>query len=332
MKRILFLCLVCLQVLLVVRCSEELDATDYPQYMRDFVQNISAYAKGLKPGFAIIPQNGQELVTVDLEENGSPAVKYLNAIDGVGREDLYYGYDEDNKATSQVDISYMINFLNVAKKHNVEVLVTDYCWTQSKMDDSYAKNYTNGFISFAADSRELDRIPSYPAVPYNENADDITTLHKAKNFLYLLAPDNIYSTKSAFVSALAATNYDAFIIDLFFMEAALDSNDINLLKTKANGGKRFVVAYMSIGEAEDYRYYWQTSWEANPPGWLAGENPNWPGNYKVRYWDSGWQAIIYGNDSSYLKKIIDAGFDGVYLDIIDAFEYFQNDGKWWVPY
>ncbi|HDY87770.1 MAG TPA: alpha-1,4 polygalactosaminidase, partial [bacterium] len=23
-------------------------------------------------------------------------------------------------------------------------------------------------------------------------------------------------------------------------------------------------------------------------------------------------------------KIIDAGFDGVYLDIIDAFEYFEN--------
>jgi len=34
--------------------------------------------------------------------------------------------------------------------------------------------------------------------------------------------------------------------------------------------------------------------------------------------------IIYGNNNSYLKKILDAGFDGVYLDIIDAFEYFEN--------
>lgn len=50
------------------------------------------------------------------------------------------------------------------------------------------------------------------------------------------------------------------------------------------------------------------------------------------YIEGLWQAIIYGNDNSYLKKIIDAGFDGVYLDIIDAFEYFTNDGKWWVPY
>ncbi len=81
---------------------------------------------------------------------------------------------------------------------------------------------------------------------------------------------------------------------------------------------------MSIGEAEDYRYYWNENWIANPPDWLAGENPDWEGNYKVKYWYSEWQNIIYGNNSSYLKKIIDAGFDGVYLDIIDAYEYFDE--------
>ncbi|MGQ9708740.1 MAG: hypothetical protein ACUVUR_07715 [bacterium] len=44
----------------------------------------------------------------------------------------------------------------------------------------------------------------------------------------------------------------------------------------------------------------------------------------LRYWEKGWQSIIYGNDSSYLKKILDAGFDGVYLDVVDAFEYFES--------
>jgi len=50
-------------------------------------------------------------VTVDLEENGAPATAYLNAIDGVGREDLFYGYDEDNTATEKDDIDYMMSFL-----------------------------------------------------------------------------------------------------------------------------------------------------------------------------------------------------------------------------
>ena len=84
-----------------------------------------------------------------------------------------------------------------------------------------------------------------------------------------------------------------------------------------------VICYMSIGEAEDYRYYWQNSWNSNKPSWLRDENPDWAGNYKVAYWDASWQEVIYGNNTSYLKKILDADFDGVYLDIIDAYEYFE---------
>lgn len=111
---------------------------------------------------------------------------------------------------------------------------------------------------------------------------------------------------------------------MFFDEQEFTSADIRDLGNKSNGGKRLVVAYMSIGEAEDYRYYWNSDWETNPPSWLKGENPNWEGNFKVEYWDTNWQQIIFGNDTSYVKKILDAGFDGVYLDIIDAFEYFEE--------
>lgn len=100
------------------------------------------------------------------------------------------------------------------------------------------------------------------------------------------------------------------------------------------GGPKIVLAYMSIGEAEDYRWYWQNSWDANhngipdagAPAWLSVSNPDWPGNYEVRYWDPNWQAIIYGSPTSYLDKIMDTGFDGVYLDIVDAFEYWGPGG------
>jgi len=46
--------------------------------------------------------------------------------------------------------------------------------------------------------------------------------------------------------------------------------------------------------------------------------------YKVQYRKKNWQNIIYGKDNSYLNKILDTGFDGVYLDIIDAFEYLED--------
>jgi cysteinyl-tRNA synthetase len=294
----------------------------YRQRMRDFVQGISAYSKGIDANFIIIPQNGQELVTADGEGNGPPVTQYLAAIDGVGREDLFYGYDNDDVATPGQETSYMIDFLDVAEDNGVEVLVADYCWTHSKMNDSYTQNAAHGYISFAADHRELDNIPDYPTTPYGVNTDNISTLAEAKNFLYLIDPSG-FPSRTNFLSAVRATNYDVILIDLFYDDTALNPLDVASLKTKQSGQSRLVIAYMSIGEAEDYRYYWQSEWETSPPSWLMEENPDWPGNYKVRYWDAEWQAIIFGNNGSYLKMIIDAGFDGVYLDLIDAFEYFE---------
>jgi cysteinyl-tRNA synthetase len=97
-------------------------------------------------------------------------------------------------------------------------------------------------------------------------------------------------------------------------------NHITALKTKPDQKRRRVIAYMSIGEAESYRFYWQPGWTVGNPGFLEEENSDWPGNYKVRYWDAEWQKIIF----EYLTRIVQAGFDGVYLDIVDAYEYFED--------
>jgi cysteinyl-tRNA synthetase, unknown class len=88
------------------------------------------------------------------------------------------------------------------------------------------------------------------------------------------------------------------------------------------------VAYLSIGEAESYRFYWKKNWvdikaqlTSDAPQWLGNTNPDWEGNYKVRYWDPEWRDNFI---KPYLDKIIEQGFQGVYLDIIDGFEYWAN--------
>ncbi len=298
----------------------------YRQEMRDFVQSISQYAKNKNAGFLIIPQNGHEIITENSDAAESPDANYLDAIDGIGREDLLFGYEEDNQATPAAISNEIIRFLKIYENHNVEVLVTDYAKTPTKVDFSYAQNEANSFISFGATRRELDHIPAYPAAPFHENDLSIFGLNDAKNFLYLLDPLNttFFTSKTEYLGALKSTNYDALIIDAFYNETILDQLEVENLKQKSNGGKRLVIAYMSIGEAEDYRYYWQSDWQSGTPAWLMQENSDWPGNYKVRYWQTDWQNIIFGNEDSYLKKIIDAGFDGVYLDIVDGYEYFED--------
>ncbi len=80
------------------------------------------------------------------------------------------------------------------------------------------------------------------------------------------------------------------------------------------------VAYLSIGEAEDYRFYWDSTWYTQPPDWLGNVNPDWEGNFAVKYWDPEWQQIVF----SYIDRIIDQGFVGLYLDKIDEYEYWSD--------
>lgn len=325
-----FISLSCFLIVLFLSCNKDqtnnssTGVIDYKQKMREFVIGISQYSKAINPNFNIIPQNGIELVSSSGDNPANPHTAYLSAIDANGQEDLIYGYNTDDQLTPFDTTVYLRNFLNLSKNTNKKILVIDYCFTHSKMDSSYLLNNNSGYISFAADKRQLNDIPNYPTPIYQENNSTITSILQAKNFLYLINLSN-YSTKADFIKAVTATNYDLLITDLFFNDGtAFTAAEINQLKNKANGGKRLVVSYMSIGEAENYRYYWQSNWKANNPVWLDAENPNWQGNFKVKYWYPEWQSIIYGNDNSYVKKIINAGFDGAYLDIIDAFRFYES--------
>jgi cysteinyl-tRNA synthetase len=323
-----FITLFLVGLMLIVSCNKDdtesvNNETEFKQKMREFVIGISEYSKAINPNFAIIPQNGIELVSSNGDNTGQPHTAYSNAIDANGQEDLFYGYDSDDQATPIATISYLKDFLNMSKNEGKKILVTDYCSTTSKMNNSYLENNNSGYTSFAANQRELNNIPNIPTPIYQENNTIVTSIVEVRNFLYLINLTN-FSTKTDFITAVTATNYDLLIMDLFFQDSsAFTTSEVNQLKNKANGGKRLVVSYMSIGEAENYRYYWQPTWSSNKPVWLDAENPNWAGNFKVKYWNTEWQNIIYGNDNSYLKKILSAGFDGVYLDIIDAFEFYE---------
>jgi cysteinyl-tRNA synthetase len=134
--------------------------------------------------------------------------------------------------------------------------------------------------------------------------------------------DFLYQLQNLDLVAIGDTAYDLVVMDYSAEgddETAFTAAQISALR-HSTGGEKIVLAYMSIGEAEDYRFYWQEGWEPGDPAWLDEENPDWPGNYKVHYWDPGWQAIIF----AYTDRLLDAGFDGAYLDIIDAYEYYQE--------
>jgi cysteinyl-tRNA synthetase, unknown class len=135
-----------------------------------------------------------------------------------------------------------------------------------------------------------------------------------------------YWLSSFAVDGVVAAPHDLLVVDngvsvnrRFQRERRAD--EIARMKRRPDGSERVLLSYLSIGEAERYRIYWQQDWydPAKKPPWLGAENPSWPGNYAVQYWDLDWQRRIFGDPDSYLERIMRQGFDGIYIDRADAF-------------
>lgn len=114
---------------------------------------------------------------------------------------------------------------------------------------------------------------------------------------------------------------------------AFSAADVEKMKQR-DGANSVIVSYISIGEASDYRDHWRDDWTAYAdkelraagelteyaPPWLGAWNENWPNSRKVRYWHKDWQHIIFNSErTGWLDRIVAAGFDGAYLDIVDAY-------------
>lgn len=134
-----------------------------------------------------------------------------------------------------------------------------------------------------------------------------------------------YQLQDADPTAIAATNFKIMVID--YSRDGTDATQYTQaqLQSLHAAGKK-VLAYVSIGEAESYRYYFMPSWlshiapSATAPCWLGHVDPDWAGNYAVRYWSEDWQQTMLG----YVDKVMAQGFDGVYLDKVDEFEYWSD--------
>jgi cysteinyl-tRNA synthetase len=137
------------------------------------------------------------------------------------------------------------------------------------------------------------------------------------------------------VQLLAAKKHDMLVID----STADGTDDTRFTQEEVaeiKGEREVLASYISIGEAADFRDYWDKDWTTTgkatgkltdeAPDWLGPVNPDWPESRKVRYWDDEWQAIMFNDEGTGdFDKIVDAGFDAAYLDIVDAYYFWGEE-------
>jgi len=130
------------------------------------------------------------------------------------------------------------------------------------------------------------------------------------------------------IDKVANSAFDMVIIDSSMFpdgkEVRLTRDQVERMKHKPDGGRRLVIAYLSAGESEDFRDYWKPEWNKQLPPWVSKSDKDWKGDYVVKYWRPEWQKIVYGSPDSLIDRIVDAGFDGVSFDRVDAYYFFGD--------
>lgn len=292
--------------------------------MVDLTVQIGDYARRQKPSFLLVGNGAVGLLEVTEDNAEENVARLIRTLDGVFMESVFYdGYEEDDTEVERRDAemdAYLAAMLRKPLMAGRQVFTLDYV-KGDKIREVQDLGAAAGYVTDGGD-RLLDVIPARP--PLHENAEDISQLRQVRNFLVLLNPVR-YKTRASYIAALAATNYDLLIIDLYYGDQPLSRMEVERLKRKANGGQRLLLSYMSVGEAADYRPYWQSTWKDEHPHWLAAPNPEWPGSYKARYWSKEWHDLLYGSSDAYLDMIMAAGFDGAFLDVMDAWQYFREN-------
>ena len=128
---------------------------------------------------------------------------------------------------------------------------------------------------------------------------------------------------------LVGSHFDMYVLEPVVTEKGMSGFDIARLvrdirnyNIKHYNKNPIILAYIDIGQAEDWRWYWKSGWRVGNPSWIVATDPDgWSGNYPVAYWYQQWQDIvIYGyNGRSHVEESLKAGFDGIYMDWVEAF-------------
>lgn len=198
------------------------------------------------------------------------------------------------------------------------VLSIEFCDKPADLEAAYKAARRDRVASYGRiGAGALDEAPR--AHPSWENAAEVMTVAKARNWLPILRSDR-FGSKGAFIDALENTNYDIVLVDVVHRSSELlVKADIQRLKFKKLGPRRLVFAVMPLGRAYDWRWYWQKTWEVGNPAFLYALDDK-PGTVMTDMGSGEWRGLL----GKYLAGIMDLGFDGVMFDDVDTYLWFED--------
>ena len=116
------------------------DNADARQKMRDFIIKLTNYIRSRKPDAGILVQNAEELL-----DNKA----YIEAIDGIAKEDLFYGITHREELNKADDIEESTALLKSAQSQGKKIFVIEYLTRPAYLADAKKRLDKLGFVMYA---------------------------------------------------------------------------------------------------------------------------------------------------------------------------------------
>lgn len=140
------------------QAGDPADLKEAAKWMMEFIVALAAHARLTNPDFILIQQNGEFLVNDLGAGHGALKAAYYDAIGAIVAEDTYFrgGKDENNAFRPDNDKRQILksDYLN----EDIPVFMVDYLSKSPKIEKFQDKALGDGFIPYAAPSRDLDRL------------------------------------------------------------------------------------------------------------------------------------------------------------------------------
>ncbi len=303
---------------------------NYRDLMREIVEEFSRYAQSRDPAFAIVVRPGFELLRWDQREVilseakrpnvatvpddamtplGDPMRRYIQAIDGIAVSNQFCGQ-------GGVPLAALARFRTMG----VKAMSVEHCGSDAAAVQALERATAAGMPAHA-DAGRWDKFDEIPVRrPANENSNNVEAIDDAQNMLIALE-NKSFGSRGDWLMAIAGTNYDIVVVDAFYDgNQPLTADEVHRLKFKELGARRLALAWMDVGHAADYRYYWENDWRVGSPSWIVARHDDRPGVFAVEYWHPRWKSIM----GVYFRSLMDLGFDGVFLNGSDSYLRFED--------
>ncbi len=309
--------------------ARRVEVRDFREDMRVFIQQISSYARSIRPTFSIIVRDPEELIIkrdVQDETVIAPARTFMLSIDGVMFDGVFRGDRVVGKPPPPELQKVTLDRIQRAKQNGLSVLLLDFAAKPTEIDEVFRGADKLSVVANVLPVPEnlMTSLPAYPRRPHRENPKNVLSLHNVKNFAYIANP-RAWGRQDEFAFALHDSNYDLLIVDPFIGREPLSARAVATLKYKKIGAQRLVFARADITSAMSHRYYWQPGWAEGSPSFVGAPFPGEPDRYFVDYWDPSWQQLMYGNPQSFVYGLIQQGYDGVVLEGMRTYLAFEGN-------